>query len=124
MVEFVLSFIAFFLFVYGLLVVCLWGIAAEFTQQAAHEAVQEYAKSMDASEAVNRAKAVLGRWGYVFVEPESLSVKISRNGDVVTARVSAVPRVRKLYLYSMPKIDKISSCVLEYRFRRPDLFAW
>lgn len=35
------------------------------------------------------------------------------------AEISAEPEFKKLYVYSLPRIEKTSSCTLEYRFRNP-----
>lgn len=124
LVEFVFAVIIFVAFAYGLLAVSLWGIGGFFVQEAAHEAAERYAVTMDKSSAESRALSRMGKWAYAFVKPESVSVQIWRDGDVARARVAAEPRIKRIYLYELPRIGKISSCVFEYRFRRPGEFLW
>lgn len=124
MVEFALCLVVFFAFITGLFVASYWGIGAAFLQEAAHEAAQKYAVTMDAQAAENRARAVLGKWGYAFVDPGTVSVSVWKDGDRARAAVSAAPRVKKLYLYEVKRIAKESSCTFEYRFRNPEEYLW
>jgi hypothetical protein len=117
LVEFVLSLIAFLLFAYGLVAISLWGIAGEFVQHAAHEAAGVYAAILDEDRARERVDLVLVRWGYVFVDPESVKVSFSHDRENVSVVVSAAPRVRKLYVFDLGRVEKKSSCALECRFR-------
>ncbi len=122
LIEFVFAMIIFVAFIYGLFAVSWWGIGAEFIQQAAHEAAGEYAAVMDDSAAEQRAKSCLGKWAYLFIQPGSVNVDVRREGDTAYAEVSAEPKFKKLYVYSLPRIEKTSSCTLEYRFRNPGEF--
>lgn len=122
LIEFVFAMIIFMAFIYGLFAVSWWGIGAEFIQQAAHDAAGEYAAVMDDWAAKQRAKSCLGKWAYLFVQPGSVNVNVWRDGDTARAEISAEPKFKKLYLYSLPRIEKTSSCTFEYRFRNPGEF--
>lgn len=124
LIEFVFAIIIFAAFAYGLLAISLWGIGAFFIQEAAHEAAERYAVTMDESSAESRALGRLGKWAYAFVKPESVSASVWKDGDSARARVVAEPRIKRLYLYELPQIEKTSLCVFEYRFRRSGEFLW
>lgn len=122
MIEFVFAMIIFLAFIYGLLSVSWWGIGGEFVQQAAHEAARKYATDMDSAAAEQRAINCLGKWAYLFIQPSSVRVDVWKERDTAHAEVSAEPKFKKLYVYSLPRIEKMSSCTFEYRFRNPGEF--
>lgn len=123
LIEFAFSMIIFMSFTYGLFAVSWWGIGAEFVQQAAHEAATKYAVTIDDSAAEQRAVQCLGKWAYLFIKPGSVEVDVWKEGDAAHALISAEPTITKLYLYSLPRIEKTSSCIFEYRFRNPEKFV-
>ncbi len=116
--------IIFLAFIYGLLAVSWWGIGASFVQEAAHATVQRYATTIDPDIAEQECRKMLGKWAYLFIKPESVRVDVWKEGDTAHAEVSAEPKFTKLYLYSLPRIQKTSSCTFEYRFRNPEKFSW
>jgi len=122
LIEFVFAMIIFLAFISGLLSVSWWGIGGEFVQQAAQEAASKYATDMDSAAAEQRARNILGKWAYLFIQPGSINVNVWRNGDTAHAEISAEPKFKKLYVYILPRIEKTSSCTLEYRFRNPKKF--
>lgn len=122
LIEFVFALLIFAAFMYGLFVISWWGIGAEFLQQAAHDAAGKYATVMDDSVAKQEVANCLGRWAYLFIQPGSVSVDVWGEGDTAHAEVSAKPKFTKLYFYSLPLIEKTSSCTFEYRFRHQGEF--
>lgn len=124
LIEFVFAVIIFVAFLYGLLAVSWWGIGASFVQEAAHATAQRYATTIDPDAAEQECRKILGKWAYLFIKPGSVSVDVWKDGDTARVEVSAEPKFTKLYLYSLPKIVKTSSCTFEYRFRHPEEFNW
>lgn len=123
LIEFAFAVVVFFAFLFGLFGITLWGTATFFIQDAAYEAAREYAVTLDANAARQAAMIPLGRWAYLFIDPGSASVEVSREGESAVAVVRAKPRVQRLYLYQMPELTRKASCTLEYRFRNPGEFS-
>lgn len=123
LIEFVFAFLAFIAFMYGIIGVTMWGLGGQFVQDAAHEATRKYAVTLDANSAEAEGRSYLGRVAYVFIEPGSVSMQFDHDSEKAYGTVTAVPRIKRLYLFSMPKLSRESSCTLEYRFRHPEEFV-
>ena len=122
-IEFVLTFILFASLVFSLFILGIYGIGNIFVQEAAHTAAQEYAVTLDYYEAMNASKNILQKWAYPFVNVNTANIQIQRTDrDNVFAQVRAEPKLRKLYIFTVPDIVKTSRCVAEYRFRHPEEF--
>lgn len=122
LVEFALSFLLYVAFLYGLIALAMWGIGGSIVQDVANEAARKYAVTADPAAAQRLARTYLGRWAYVFVDPSSVQVTVSRSGDAAHAVVTAQPRIQKAFFYAMPALKREASCTMEYRFRRPGEF--
>lgn len=124
-VEFVLTFILLASFVFSLFILGIYGIGSVFVQEAAHTAAQEYAVTLDYYEAMNASKDILQKWAYPFVDVRNANIQIQRmDRDNVFVQVRVQPKLRKLYIFTVPDIVKTSRCVAEYRFRHPEEFNW
>lgn len=126
LVEFAISIIILFLFVFGLMGATMWGTASFLAQEIAHETAREYAVSYDKNRAINTGKTYIGRWGYIFIAPGS--TQISVDGDPIfdskaTAVITVKPRIQKLFVFTMPSISKYSQATFEHYLRKPDLYA-
>lgn len=117
--EFAAAFVIFWLFAAGLTAISLWGIGGAIAQEAAFEAAHTYAVEADAGRAAAAARARVGRWAYVFLDPATLEVRVWREGDRAAAEVTARPRLASLGPVKAPAIRRFASCSMEYRFRRP-----
>ncbi len=128
MVEFALVLIIFMLFIWGLIGVTLWGTAGFLAQEVAHESAREYAVTLDEARAENLGKTYLGRWGYLFIKPGSIQVSVDANtaSNYTTAVVTVKPRVEKMYIFTMPYIERTSQATLEHFYRDSgrDDYVW
>lgn len=117
MVEFVLSVIVYFLLLYGTFALTMWGAASFLAQEIAHECARKYAVTGDAVKAEKLGKTYLGRWGYIFIKPDSLNISLYRQGDLAVASVTVKPRINKFFIFKVEKIQKTSEAVTEDHIR-------
>ena len=121
--EFAISIVILFLFVFGLMGATLWGTASFLAQEIAHETAREYAVSNDKTRAIKTGNTYLGRWGYMFIAPGSINISVDEAGDKATAIISVKPRIQKFYIFTMPNISKDSQATFEHYIRNPDLYV-
>jgi len=122
LLEFAVAFAVFLAFTIGLITTAMWGIGGFFLHNAASEAARKYAVTADTVLAQELVRERIGRWGFVFIDPNTVRVSVRREGSKAVVMVSAEPRVKKLYFYQMPEIRREASCTMEYRFRNPGEF--
>lgn len=120
LVEFALALPIFLFFIYGLITLFFWGTTAILAQDVADEVARKYAVTMDKPSAENLGKVYLGRWAYLFIVPNSISINTDSTKKRAIATVTVKPRIRKLYFYELDTITKKSSCVLEDVWRNPE----
>lgn len=116
-VEFALALPIFLLVIYGLITLFMWGTAAIFAQDIADDVARKYAVTLNKPGAESLGQTYLGRWAYMFINPDRSSIEVKQDGQRALAKVSVTPRIQKLYLYEMDKINRSSSCVLEEIWR-------
>lgn len=123
LVEFAIAIVILFLFIFGLMGATLWGTASFLAQEIAHETAREYAVSNDKDRAIDTGKTYLGRWGYIFIIPNSTQISVNSAGDKATAMITVQPRIQKLFIFSMPNIKKYSQATFEHYIRNPHEYA-
>lgn len=123
LIEFAFAFIIFSTFLFGFIGITMWGIGGHFVQDAAHEAVRKYSVTLDRQSAENVATSILGKWAYIFIEPDTVVIQLRHDTEKAYGTVTAVPKIKRLYLFNMPELRRESSCTLEYRFRNPGEYS-
>lgn len=120
MVEFALTIIPFLAFIFGLIACSLWGVAAFLTQETSHEVARKYAVTLEEDKAKTLGETYLKRWGYIFIEPNDIDINLQRNADgkTVQAKVVAKPRIKTIFIFSVPEISRTSKATMEDRFRQ------
>ncbi len=121
MVEFGLTIIPFFAFIFGLFACSMWGVATFLANETSHEVARKYAVTLDEDKAQTLGKAYLKRWGYIFIEPNNVDISVQENADgkTVQAEVIVKPRIKTIFIYSLPEITRTSKATLEDTFRNP-----
>lgn len=123
-VEFALVIPLFLMFLSGLFIYGWWFIANIFLQDASFESARKYAVALDQSSAEGYFKYPANRWGYLFVDPNSISLNLSNDGEKAIAMVRGESRFKHFMVFTVPTIEVKSEIPLEYRFREPNDFDW
>lgn len=117
LVEFSIAIVILFLFIFGLISTTLWGTASFLAQEIAHEVAREYAVSNDMNRAISTGQSYMNRWGYIFIDPQSIQITVSREGNKATALIHVEPRIQKLFVFKMHRISKYSQATFEHYIR-------
>lgn len=122
MVEFALCIPVFLIFIYGLTAAFTWATAGVVAQEVANETARKYAVTLDAAKSKELGKTYLGRWGFVFVDPEKTTVYVDRQGMKAVSTVTVQPRITKFFIFEKERIERASSCTLESQWRDRERF--
>lgn len=125
LIEFAACIIIFTIFVFGLIGITIWSSTSFFAQEIAHEAARKYAVTDEKAKAENLGEIYMKKWAYVFIDPETTSVKVSRQGTKAVAHVSVKPKesMQKFFIFEMPIIQKESEATIEHYIRNPDSYV-
>jgi len=128
LVEFAIAIVILFLFTFGLIGAAYWGTASFLTQDIAHEVARQYAVSNNKDRAVHMGQTYLDRWGYIFIDAESIQIDLDKklvesNVWKSTSTVTVSPRIQKFFIYKMPTITKYSQATMEHYINNPELYA-
>lgn len=118
LVEFGLTFLLFLSFLFMLFAIAWWGMASHATQESAHIAARKYAVTEDQDKAIKDAIEYLMPYK-IFVQSPQISVSKNADGERADATVTTCPTLNRIYVFTMDKITKTSSAMLEDYIRNP-----
>jgi len=124
MVEFALCIPVFLIFIYGLTAAFTWGTAGIVAQDVANETARKYAITLDTAKSKEMGETYLGRWAFIFVDPDKTTVNVKRQGTKAVSTVTVRPRITKFFVFEKQWIKRRSSCTLEYVWRNRSLFNY
>lgn len=119
MVELALVLISYLTFIFGLFVFSLWGAASFLASDASHEVARRYAVTLDEDKARSFGEAYLNKYGFIFIQPNSIQINLQSNNPSVEAEVIVKPRISTVFLFSVPEIKRTSLATMEHVFRSP-----
>lgn len=120
LIEFALCIVVFMLFVFGLIALTMWGAAAYFTQEIAHEVARKYAVTENVEDAVKRGEIYMGKMAYMFIDPSTVEITVVKQNTTAVSNVKAKPNLEKLFIFELPYITRDSEATLEHYIRNPD----
>lgn len=123
MIEFVLAFPLFFMLIAGLFFIAYSHIGAYFLENATYDAARKYAVTLDRTAAEKVFYVPTRRWAFLFLDPTTVRVNFTIEGNRVRAVGTAEPRLKDFLLFSLPSLRREAVATLEYRFRNPSEFT-
>ena len=117
LVEFALAIIIFSIFVFALFAITMWGAASFFTQEIAHEVARKYAVTESFEQAEKRGKVNMGRMAYMFIDPTTVQINVTKEDNSAVSQIIAKPRIEKFLIFKMPYISKTSTATIEHYIR-------
>lgn len=121
LVEFALSIILFFTFVFGLFALTMWGASSYFTQETAHEVARKYAVTSNEEEAKKRGQYYIKNVR-IFLNPDTVDIHVWKEGTTAIATVKAEPAMKKYFNLSIDSITKQSEATIEHYIRNPEQY--
>ncbi len=122
LIEFVLCLIILASFIFGIIGVTTWGVASHFAQEIAHESARKYAVTYNKTEAEKLGESYLKRWAYIFIDTSQVNVTVKAQGTKAVSTVTVKPKesMQKLFVFTMPEINKTSEATFEHYIRNPN----
>jgi Flp pilus assembly protein TadG len=119
-IEFAFCLPIFLILAFVIISASFWGLGNSYVREAAFEAARYYSVTANADRAESLARQTFSSsGGNLFIQPETLEVRVGKEGVQAVAEVTAVPRFKTLGVDNVDNLYKKATCNMENRYRNP-----